>query len=99
MSRYILTATGTPGERWSSIPMWSNTDRRHPESHASGIGDAGADQCWWKWAPIVWAHYVIVYHRAQSSHYLEIRNYLLRLSSGTHSRLAGALGCWETLGH
>jgi hypothetical protein len=95
VSRYILTATGDLGERWSSIPMWSDTDRRHPESHAFGIGEAGADQYWWKWAPKVWANYAIVFHRALSLHYPEIRSYLLRLSCGTNSRLAGAVGLWE----
>jgi hypothetical protein len=99
VSRFNLTATGAPGERWSSIPMWSNTGRRHPESHASGRGEATANQCWWKWALKVWAHYVIVFHRALSSHYPEIRSYLLRLSGGTHSRLTGAIGLWGKLGH
>ena len=79
--------------------MWSDTDRRHPESHAVGIGEAGVGQCWWKWAPKVWAHYVIVFHHALSSHCPEIRSYLLRLSGGTHSRLSGAVGLWGTLGH
>ena len=87
MSSYNRAA-GAPGEKWSGIPMWSDTYRRHPESHAFGIGEAGAAQCWSKLVPNAWVHCVIVFHRALSLHYREIRSYLLHLSGGTHSRLA-----------
>ena len=73
--------------------MWSDTYRRHPESHAFGTGEAGVAQCWWKWAPNAWAHCVIVFHRALSLYCREIRSYLLNLSGGTHSIFA-AIGFW-----
>ena len=98
MSRCIRAAVD-PGERWLSILMWSDTDRRHLETHAFGIGEARVSQYWWKWAPKVLANCAIVYHHALSLYYPKIRSYLLHLSGGTHSRLAGAVGLRGTQGH